>query len=368
MTMLERILRPDIAALEAYTPVIPLDILAQRLNIPLEQLIKLDANENPYGPAPRVYAALAALQAQELAIYPDPEHTRLRAAISRYIGQPTSRIMCGVGSDELIDLLMRVCFQPRDVLIDCPPTFPMYAFNAGILQADVLNVPRDDDFALDIEGIAEAVERGGKVIFLAAPNNPTGNLLPREQLLRLLELPLLVVADEAYAEFAGESVVDLVGSLPNLVVLRTFSKWAGLAGMRIGYALAHEELLAYIWKIKQPYNLNVASEAAAIASLEDLDYLRGNIARLVAERERLALELGRFPNLHVYPSQANFLLCRLSGRGERIGLELRDTLRRRGILVRAYDKPGLRDCVRFSIGLPEQTDMLLAALEKSFEF
>lgn len=364
MTILERVLRPDIAALEAYTPVIPLDILAERLNIPIERLIKLDANENPYGPSPRVQAALAALQGQELAIYPDPEHTRLRAAISRYIGQPASRIMCGVGSDELIDLIMRISFQPGDILIDCPPTFPMYAFNASILQASVINVPRDADFVLDIEGIAEAAERGGKLLFLASPNNPTGNPLPREQLLRLLELPILLVADEAYAEFSGESVLDLVGSSPNLVVLRTFSKWAGLAGMRIGYALAHEDLLAYIWKIKQPYNLNVAAEAAAIAALEDIDYLRGNIARLIAERERLAAELGHFQGLHVYPSQANFLLCRLSGRGERIGLHVRDTLRRRGILIRAYDKAGLRDCVRFSIGRPEQTDALLAALHE----
>ena len=364
MTILERVLRPDIAALEAYTPVIPLDILAERLNIPMERLIKLDANENPYGPSPRVQAALAALQGQELAIYPDPEHTRLRAAISRYIGQPASRIMCGVGSDELIDLIMRICFQPGDMLIDCPPTFPMYAFNAGILQANVINVPRNADFVLDMEGIAEAAERGGKLLFLASPNNPTGNPLPREQLLRLLELPILLVADEAYAEFSGESVIDLVGSMPNLVVLRTFSKWAGLAGMRIGYAVAHEDLLAYIWKIKQPYNLNVAAEAAAIAALEDLDYLRGNIARLIAERERLAAALGRFQGLHVYPSQANFLLCRLSGRGEGIGLHVRDTLRKRGILIRAYDKPGLRDCVRFSIGRPEQTDALLLALHE----
>lgn len=364
MTILERVLRPDIAALEAYTPVIPLDILAERLNIPIGRLIKLDANENPYGPSPRVQAALAALNGQELAIYPDPEHTRLRAAISRYIGQPASRIICGVGSDELIDLIMRICFQPGDVLIDCPPTFPMYAFNAATLQARVINVPRNDDFVLDIEGIAEAAERGGKLIFLASPNNPTGNPLPREQLIRLLELPILVVADEAYAEFSGESVIDLVATVPNLVVLRTFSKWAGLAGMRIGYALGHEELLEHIWKIKQPYNLNVASEAAAIAALDDLDYLRGNIARLITERERLATELGQCKGLYVYPSQANFLLCRLSGRGERIGLDVRDTLRKRGILIRAYDKPGLRDCVRFSIGRPEQTDALLAALHE----
>jgi histidinol-phosphate aminotransferase len=359
-----RLLRPDIAALEPYTPVAPLDVLAERLGIPAQRLIKLDANENPFGPSPLALAALRQLaeSPSTVAIYPDPEHIRLRQAISGYISQPAERIVCGAGSDELLDLLMRLTLTPGDVLVDCQPTFPMYAFNGALHAAQVANVPRDEQFELDIEGIAEAAERGGKLLFLAAPNNPTGNPLARQDVERLLELPILVVIDEAYAEFAGQSVVDLVGSAPNLIVLRTFSKWAGLAGLRVGYALGHEELLAQLWKIKQPYNVNVAADVAAIASLADAEYLMGNVARIVAERERVASVLGAFPGVRVYPSQANFLLCRLSSRGPSAGLELRDALRRRGILVRAYNRDGLRDCTRFSIGTPAQNDAVLDAV------
>lgn len=369
MTRIAHLLRPDIAALEPYTPVVPLDLLAERLGLPVERLVKLDANENPYGASPRALAAIAALNTA-VSIYPDPEHSYLRQALSEYTGQPASRIICGAGSDELIDLLMRVCLQPGDAIIDCPPTFGMYSFDAGLHAAKVLNVARDEQYDLDLEGIAEAAEQGARLLFVAAPNNPTGNPLSRAAVERLLELPLLVVLDEAYAEFAGSSLVDLVGTHPNLVVLRTFSKWAGLAGLRIGYAIVHEELIGHLWKIKQPYNVNVAAEAAALASLADHEYLMGTVATIVAERERLYQALGELPGLHVYPSSANFLLCRLvSGAQPEAGapladqaLALKNALARRGVLVRHYSKAGLRDCIRISVGTPAQNDICLAAL------
>jgi histidinol-phosphate aminotransferase len=365
MPSVAHLLRPDIASLEPYTPVVPLDVLAARLGLPVERIVKLDANENPYGPSPRAMEALAALDGRaEVAIYPDPDHTRLRAALSEYTGQPPGRIICGVGSDEIIDLLIRAFVQPGDAIVDCPPTFGMYAFLGGVAAARMVNVARDEAFDLDLEGIAEAAERGARLLFVAAPNNPTGNPLPRAAVERLLELPLLVVVDEAYAEFAGASVIDLVGQFPNLVVLRTFSKWAGLAGLRIGYGLVHEELIGHLWKIKQPYNVNIATQAAALASLADVAHLRGNVARIVAERERLRAALQALPGLHVYPSQANFLLCRLTPTTDdrQPALALKDALMRQGILVRYYNKPGLADCIRISVGTPEQNDALLAAL------
>ncbi|MFO7167717.1 MAG: histidinol-phosphate transaminase [Chloroflexota bacterium] len=365
MNLLTSLLRPDIAALEAYTPIVPIDVLAARLGLPPERIVKLDANENPYGPSPRARAALARLggeAALSAAIYPDPDHTRLREALSGFVGQPPERIICGAGADELIDLLMRAVLTPGDALIDCPPTFGMYSFDAGLYAAQVVNVPRDESFELDLEGIADAAERTrAKMLFVAAPNNPSGNLLPRAALERLLELPLLVVVDEAYAEFAGESVADMVGGPPNLVVLRTFSKWAGLAGLRVGYALCHEELIGHLWKIKQPYNVNVAAEVAALASLEDLDERMEKVRLLVAERERLERELAALPGLTVYPSRANFVLCRVAA-GAEAARGLRDALRRRGVLIRYFDKPRLADCVRVSVGTPEQNDALLAAL------
>jgi len=376
MHSIAHLLRPDIAALESYTPVAPIEVLAARLGLPIERIIKLDANESPYGASPRALAALAAVGGQfghggaalqygdpsVVAIYPDPNHTLLREHLSRYTGQPAERIICSSGSGELIDLVMRMLLQPGDRIIDCPPTFGMYGFDAGIHGAKVIEVPRDDRFAIDIEGVAEATEQhGAKMIFVTLPNNPTGNLIAHAEIERLLEPPLLVVVDEAYVEFAGVSVVDMIGRYPNLAVLRTFSKWAGLAGLRIGYGLFHEELIQHLWKIKQPYNINVAAQAAALGSLEDVDYLMDKVRIVVAERERIYAQLQSLAGLHVYPSQANFLLCRvLAGDAK----ALKDELMRRGILVRYFNKPGLSDCIRFSIGTPEQNDVLLAALEE----
>jgi len=179
------------------------------------------------------------------------------------------------------------------------------------------------------------------------------------------------VVDEAYIEFAespgptgnGQSgVSSWVGRYDNLVVLRTFSKWAGLAGLRVGYGLMPETLAAHLWKIKQPYNVNLAAQVAALASLEDLDYLRANVARIVAGREQLLAELQTLPFLQVYPSHANFILCRV--RDGNAG-DLKQALEREGILVRYYRKPGLRDCIRISVGTPEQNDTLLQALKRS---
>lgn len=365
---LARLMRPDIAALEAYTPIVPLEVLAERLGMPVERIIKLDANENPYGPSPRTLAALAAVERDaphRYAIYPDPDQARLRAAISRYIGQPPERIICGAGSDELIDLLMRAVLRPGDALADCPPTFGMYSFDASLFGARVIAAPRDANFDVDIEAVAEAVERdGAKLLFLASPNNPTGTPLARATVERLLELPLLLVADEAYAEFSGASVVDLVGAHPNLVVLRTFSKWAGLAGLRVGYGVMHEETISYLWKIKQPYNVNVAAEVAAIAALEDVEERMATVARIVAERDRLAAALSELPGVLVYPSATNFLLCRMTAGGVARARTIRDGLARRGILIRYFNRRGLDDCIRISVGRPEQNDAVLAALRE----
>ncbi len=369
--LLSTLLRPDIAALESYTPVVPVEVLAERLGLPVERIVKLDANENPYGPAPRALAALAELgtsQALRSAIYPDPEHTALRRKLSLHLGQPIERIVCGAGSDELIDLLMRLVLMPGSVMIDCSPTFGMYAFNAGLHAARVIDVPRNERFDVDIEAVADAVDQGGKLLFLPAPNNPTGNPLARADILRLLELPLLLVVDEAYAEFAGLSALDLVGEYPHLVILRTFSKWAGLAGLRVGYGVMHPEMATQLWKIKQPYNVNVAALVAAEASLDDADWLMANVARLNAERERLIATLATLPSLHPYPSAANFVLCRVdSAQGISAADRargIRDNLRKRGVLIRHYARPDLAECVRFSIGRPEQNNILIDELKQ----
>jgi histidinol-phosphate aminotransferase len=341
-------------------PIAPFEALSERLGLPMDRIVKLDANENPYGPSPRALDALA--HYPYYAIYPDPDQTPLRRALSRYIGQPVERIICGNGSDEIIDLLMRLFITTGDAVVESPPTFGMYSFNTGVVGGNIVQVPRNDDFSIDIEAIAEAVETShAKLLFLPSPNNPDGSIVPRADIERLVELPAMVVIDEAYAEFSGQSVADLVGQVPNLVVLRTFSKWAGLAGLRIGYGLVPQAIIQHLWKIKPPYNINMAANAAAIASLEDLDYLMSNVERIIAERARLFGALQALPGLQPFSSEANFILVRVrDGRAK----ELKMSLEQRGILIRHYSKPGLQDCIRISVGTPEQNDQVLTALRE----
>jgi histidinol-phosphate aminotransferase len=208
----------------------------------------------------------------------------------------------------------------------------------------------------------EAVEVSrAKLVFLPSPNNPTGTIVPRADVERLLELPAIVVIDEAYAEFSGASVVDLVGQAPNLVVLRTFSKWAGLAGLRIGYGVVPEQIIGHLWKIKPPYNINMAANAAALASLEDLDERMDKVRLIIAERERMFAQLQSLTGLAPFPSEANFILMRVrDGRAKEVKL----ALEQQGILIRYYNKPGLNDCIRISIGTPAQNDRVLAALRE----
>jgi histidinol-phosphate aminotransferase len=355
------LLRPDVATMEPYTPILPFDILSEQLGHPPEEIVKLDANENLYGPSPGVLQALAAMSYPH--IYPDPESRHLRHALSNYTGVPPEYLLAGHGADELIDLVMRLFITPGDAIINCPPTFGMYRFDADVNSARVLSVPRRADFGLDLERLATTVSNQprAKLLFIASPNNPDGGLLPGDDLRRLLELPLVVVLDEAYVEFAGmeHSYIRWVHEHSNLIVLRSFSKWAGLAGLRVGYGAFPNEIIQHLWKIKQPYNVSVAAQVAGLASLAELDYLQTHVAHIISERERLIELLSQFAYLRPYPSYANFILCRVVGRDARA---LKERLATRGILIRYYDSAGLTDHVRFSVGRPEHTQRLVEAL------
>jgi len=356
------LLLPHIARLEPYTPIMPFEVLSGQLGRRPEDIVKLDANENPYGPAPAVRAALA--EYPFLHIYPDPEQRELRAALAEYTGVPDANILPGQGADELIDLICRLTLGPGDAMINCPPTFGMYPFDAALAGAEVISVPRRADFRVDVDAVMEASRRRApKLLFLTSPNNPDGSLLPREDLVRLLRLPLLVVVDEAYVEFAGleHSVSCWVLEHGNLIVLRTFSKWAGIAGLRLGYGMLPDWLMPVMLRAKQPYNVNVAATVAGLTSLAKRAEIQPVIDSLVCERERLFTKLAQVPFLQPYPSHANFVLSRVVGRD---AAALKAGLAAQGILVRYYAKPGLENCIRVSAGRPEHTDALLAALER----
>lgn len=379
-------IRPDIAAMEPYTPIVPFEVLSARLGREPADIVKLDANENPYGPSPKAVAALR--NGRFYHIYPDPEANELRDALSDYVGVPKERLLAGAGADELIDLVLRAVLSPGDVVIDCPPSFGMYPFSTAVNAGQYVPVWRKPDFSLDVASIETAVAAHptAKVLFLCAPNNPDGSLIEDATLRRLLQLPVLVILDEAYVDFVidlhrgvrkarggkeeqisafsapsavNSSRINWVMEYENLAVLRTFSKLAGLAGLRVGYGAFPAWLLPHLWKIKQPYNVNVAASLAATAALQDQAWLHEKVGLIVQERERLVAQLARFTWLRSYPSQANFVLFRVFGRDAR---QLKQALEQQGVLVRYFDKPGLENCIRISAGRPEDTEKLVAAL------
>lgn len=340
------LLRRDIQSLPDYVPVPPPD--PARVN-------KLDSNENPFGPSPLVAEALAA---GRWAYYPDAEP--LRTDLAAYAGAPREQILVSNGSDEMLDLIVRAMIVPGETVVDCPPCFEMYSFYTRRAHGKVVSVERRADWTVDVEGVRRAqAESQAKIIFLASPNNPTGDLLPPDDLERLLGLEALVVVDEAYAEFAGESVVPRLSRHENLAVVRTFSKWAGLAGLRVGYGVLPLWLAAAVRRVKSPFNANSAGLAAARATLADLPDVQANVAILRAERDRMFVAFSRIPYLEPVPSRANFILCRVVGREARA---VRMALAEGGYMVRGHEAPRLRDYLRITIGRPEQNDGLLEAL------
>jgi len=268
----------------------------------------------------------------------------------------------------LIDLLMRVFLDPNDCILSCPPTFGMYSFDAELNAARCIEIPRNADFSLDIESNRKAVETyQPKLFFVTSPNNPDGSVIAPEVLDELLSLPTLVVLDEAYIEFAGENLganlsrIREVAVHENLIVLRTFSKWAGLAGLRIGYGAFPLWLMPTLWKSKQPYNVNVAASVAAQVSLQHVDDLAILVELLKIERAKLYAALQDIPYLKPYPTQSNFILCHVVGRD---AAELKAKLaQEHGVFIRYFNKPGLRDHIRISVGRPQDTNALLKALK-----
>jgi histidinol-phosphate aminotransferase len=265
-------IRPDIVEMEPYVPIVPFEVLSKRLGRDAADIVKLDANENPYGPSPRVLEALA--NGRFYHIYPDPEANALRDALSDFVGVPQARLMAGMGADELIDLVLRVVLQPGEVVVDCPPTFGMYPFSTAVNAGRYVAVPRHEDFSLDVEPLKSRADPSGQSPVPLLPQQPG-----RQPHRRRHAAP---PAAPAHPRHSGRSLCGIcsgrwlpqpypVGrTVDNLAVLRTFSKLAGLAGLRVGYGAFPDWLLPHMWKIKQPYNVNVAASNAALAALEDM--------------------------------------------------------------------------------------------------
>ena len=356
---IEGLIRSNLVNLNGYSARKSPETLKGELKVPVEGVIKLDANENPYGCSPKVNQALASCP--DLNIYPDAGQVEFRELLAGYTGIGAEHIVAGSGSGDLIDLILRLFVESGDEVIICAPAFSMFRFSTEMYGGRLIEVPRDKDFAIDVSMVRAAISKRTKIILMDNPNNPAGNITPQKDIQAIVDTGLPVVVDEAYVEFAGRTMVPMVSQYKNLMVLRTFSKWAGLAGLRVGYGIFPPKIADYLVRIKLPYNVNVAALVAVRESLEDLDYLMGNVKAIIAERDRLFGELEKIRFLTPFPSQANFILCSVAGGS---ASELYQRLRRKGILVRYFDTPLLRDYFRISVGKPEHTDALIKTLRE----
>jgi histidinol-phosphate aminotransferase len=356
---IDGLIRPEIVAVGGYVASKSPDTLEGKVEVPVKDIIKLDANENLYGCSPRVQQTLASFP--YLNIYPDAEQGELRHLLSEYVGVEPERIVAGNGSDELIGYVFRTFVGRGDEVINCVPTFDIFRHRTQLCGGTLVEITRDENFTVDVAEVKAAITKKTKMIPLATPNNPTGTLMPQKDILEIVETGLPVLVDEAYAEFSGETVARLVSKYDNMMVLRTFSKWAGLAGMRIGYGIFPPRIANYLMKIKEPYNVNAAALVAVRESLKDGDYLKNNVKAIVAERERLFAELKKLKFLKPFPSHANFIFCSvLNGSASKIQRELEN----KGILIRYFDIPLLRNALRIGVGRPEHTDALIKALRE----
>lgn len=321
-----------------------------------QKIIKLNTNENPYPPSPRVAEAIATFPCEVLRRYPSPMADRFRETAAALYGLSPAQVLAGNGSDDILNIIIRAYLDPGDVLAYPDPSYSLYPVLADIHGVRVAPVAWEDGWTLPSEGLLRS---GARVVFITNPNAPSGTVVP----LRTLEsfaraFSGLVLLDEAYVEFAEESGLPLLASCPNVVLSRTLSKSYSLAGLRFGYALGAAEVMAELAKVKDSYNVDALSIAAATAALSDQEYAQGTWAGVKAERSRLVAELTA-RGFDVIPSQTNFVFAR-PPRGD--GGSLYAHLKQQGILVRHFDKPGLSDRIRISVGTPEENTALLAAL------
>lgn len=358
MFKLDNVIANHLKNMANYKPIEPIEVLAEKFNIDPSLIIKLDGNENPFGPSEKVQAALAS--SNNLNIYPDPLQRRLRKAISSYSGADMSQVVAVSGCDELIDLILRLFLSPGDHVIDCKPTFGMYEFSTQVCGGTLVSVERNSDFSIDVSGIKNALTPETKIVFLCSPNNPTGNITPEDDIIQILDTGIIVVVDETYHEFCGATSAHLLSKYKNLIIMRSFSKWAGLAGFRIGYGMMSEALAEKILSIKLPYNITVPSEIAVAETLQDTDLLLQRVRALVAERENLRNLLSEIDGIKVWPSKGNFLLCQF----ERSATSVHSGLMQLGIFVRSFSGNRLKNCLRISAGMPQDTPRVASAIKK----
>jgi histidinol-phosphate aminotransferase len=322
-----------------------------------ERVVKLNTNENPFAPSDKVMQAIAQVEPEMLRRYPDPTASRFRAAAAKVLGVAPDMILAGNGSDDVLTIATRTFVPPGGVLACPEPTYSLYAVLARLEQAHYQPVPWDKDWALPTEALRDTK---ADAIYLANPNAPSGTFVSPTKVEELVrQFRGLVLIDEAYVDFADDNCLSLVKEYQNVVISRTLSKAYSLAGLRFGYAVAQPRVIEQMQKVKDSYNCDAIATCAATAAIEDQEYARKSWEYVKSERQRLSSELTQL-GWAVAKSQANFILATApNGRGG----DVYQGLKRQGILDRHWDKPGLADKIRITVGQSQENNALLAGIK-----
>ncbi len=354
--MIEELMRGEVKHISKYVPGLRPESLGKG-----RKMLRMGSNENPLGPPPKVLRMLRGIDEEAVCTYPDEGLFELRKSVSRYLKMQTENVILGNGSDEILDLAVKLFLKPRDQAIIPIPNFSMYESLTKLYSGKPVYVSLNEDFQYDVGAIIKKIGRRTKIVFLSSPNNPTGSTISREDIEKILNRRLVVILDEAYVEFADASLVDLVKDRENLIVIRTFSKAFGLAGLRIGYGVANEETVDYMRRIKIPFSVNALAQRAAAMALKDRAHLKRTVEMVRNGRKFLYEKLSRMPGVMVYPSQGNFLLAFAPGRKN-----IADELLKRGVIVRECSSfRGLsKGYFRVTVGTPEENKKFIDALSK----
>jgi len=344
-----KFVRANVRQMEGYTP--------GEQPAPGERVVKLNTNENPFPPSAKVLQAIREIEPEMLRRYPNPVGQMFREAAAEVLGVSPEMILCGNGSDDILTIATRTFVPPGGVLAYPEPTYSLYPALAKLEEAKVSAVPWGNEWSLPLDELAASK---ADAIYLANPNAPSGTFVPSSQIATLAsKFDGLLLIDEAYVDFAEDNCLDLVREFPNVVISRTFSKAYSLAGMRFGYAIAQAEVIDEMMKVKDSYNVDAISVIAATAALQDQESARKTWEYIRGERQRLTSELQQL-DWSVIPSQANFILATVpGGRAEAAYLKLKQ----QGILVRYFNKPGLTDKLRITVGRAEENNALLAGIK-----
>lgn len=341
--------RKNIEATEGYTP-------GEQPTDP--SVVKLNTNENPYPPSPKVMEAVRSISPEQLRRYPHPLASPFRDKAAEIFGVTRDMIVCGNGMDDILNMTVRAFSGPEAALVYPVPTYTLYAVLGNIQASVVREVPWGPDYSLPHAALVEA---RGRVTYLANPNAPTGTLVPFDEVARLADaLDGVLCVDEAYVDFAERDCLELARTRPNVLVMRTLSKGYSLAGLRFGFAVGDANLIAGLMKVKDSYNADAIAIAAATAAISDREYHRQTRGKVIDERRRLAAALAEL-GMPPLPSESNFLFARCP---DRTAGDLYESLKARRILVRYFNSPGINDRLRITVGTPEQNDALLAALRE----